>query len=144
MLPSLTSEQRDELVRESQGRAVSYVDSPDWFCGQRRSTHIGRDGMTPEKYGDLGTLAALAGTMNDRCREYQYLQMAIVREQANIRVLTVDYEKENLRKTPRKRVMSDILRGLQISQQDLRNSKEQLGKLIAKHFTGFEGRLLIS
>lgn len=143
-LPSLTETEVNALILASEGRAVSYVDEPEWFCGQRKNTHMSRDGMAATKFGDPGTCQALAYSFRDHCRDYlqakadvQYLAGFIVRIES-------EQDAEYKRKSPRKRRLANLAEELRIVRRDAENSERRMREIAAKHFRGYEGRLLFS
>ena len=143
MLPSLTLAEVNELVRASEGRAVSYVDEPDWYCGRRHSTHVARDGFTATEYGQGGTMQSLAYSTRDKILDYQRACDSIAWAERKIAFLMAEHEAELKRKTPRIRMMARINTDLSIAHQDRRNAEQRKAEITAKYFRGFEHRLLL-
>lgn len=144
MLPSLTTVQVNELILESQGRAVSYVDEPEWFIGQRHVTWMARDGVVATEEHASGSMSSLAYSLCDHVREYQRLQSSIETAEHKIKWATADIEKEYARKTPRKRYLENLYQDLRWAQQDVTNCRQRISEITAKYFRGYEGRLLIA
>lgn len=142
-LPSLNTDQINALIRDSEGRAVSYVDSPDWYCGERKSTHMGRDGVQPACYGDCGTCSSLAYSLRDHCERYLRAQDDARFLRAKWEELDAEYETESSRKTPRKNRLKSLAWELSVTRQDIDGCERTMRELRAKYFRGYEGRLLI-
>jgi len=143
-LPVLTPEQVDELCMESEGRAFSYQDAPEWFCGIRKCTHMSRDGMGAVGYMQPGAREALAYSMLDHCREYQRLQNGIKYSLETLRSLREEEDAELKRKAPRKRRLSYIHMEQDKLNHDMRHFMKSRFELIGKHFRGFEAKMLIT
>jgi hypothetical protein len=142
VLPSLAPEQVNDLIRASEGRAISYVDEPEWFCGKRHCSHMGRDGMTPTAHGDGGTMQSLAGSLRSKCADYLTNRNGIEYARRRAESLEAEWIAESKRKTPRKRHMANLAQDLRYAQQGIQTCEQNITDLIARYFRGYEGRLL--
>ena len=137
----ITSDQLAVLVAESSGRAFSWVDEPDWYCGQRRCTFAARDGVTelvPTPDGQwYGTMQSLAYSMRDHCADYQ--RAVSDARFARSQMASIDSEK-----TKSKRKLEALARERSIYYRDAANADKRAVELRAKYFVGYEARFLLS
>lgn len=140
-MKNLTREELDALVLESEGRAFSWVDSPEWCCGQRKSTFMARDGVKPEYSLAPGTRQALAYVINDAIHDHQHWTRQAGSLKASIESINKDLATEDKRKAPRKTRIKNLLAELRQDSQDLTNVQMRLAELRAKHFSGYERNL---
>ena len=142
-LRSLTPPEVNELITQSEGRAVSYIDSPEWYCGERRSTHMALDGLTVSAPGECGTCHSLAYAIRERCVDY-LTNMRYAEESAK-RVETIEAEliAEESRKRPSKRRIETLAREQSIARQDWKGCLARAEAIRVKYFRGYESRLLV-
>lgn len=142
-LPTLDESQISELIRLSEGRAVSYCDSPKWCCGVRKTTHIARDGQTDvEPFGN-GTCHSLAYSLGSHCNEYQRCASYMRESVGKIEQIRMELQVEQSRKRPSKRRIEALYTELRWAQQDVRTNRERMEAIRAKYFHGYEARLLV-
>lgn len=138
-LPILTPEQLEELVLESAGRAFSWQDSPEWFCGTRKCTFAARDGVTPSHSKEFGTMQSLAYSCRDKCMDYQRAAETVKYADSQIDLYMREYAR-----TRSKRRQASIAREVYLLEQDRKNARNKMDELRARYFAGYEGRFLIS
>jgi len=139
VLKPITEAEIEELVKLSEGRAFSWVDSPEWFCGDRHVTFAARDGLVPDGPLAGGTMQSLAGSMNGHCRDYLQLVKDIAFYRYDNTIMEGQYKRSKSvkRRAELDRLMYQNDRGAKVA-------KEQIDKLVAKYFRGYEGRFLIA
>jgi hypothetical protein len=139
----LTESEVYQLIFESNGRAVSYQDAPDWYCGTRRCTHMARDGMDGVGYGEGGTCQSLASSLRDKIVAYRLaLDYAADAHRIIIRA-GKELDAEYTRKNPRHKRLAKLSDEVRIAQRSRTAAEKQIAELTAKYFRGYEGRLLI-
>lgn len=148
-IPSLNTEQVKELLTQANGDAVSYIDSPEWFCGERRNTFAMRDGLTyvgavsvedgvPEHV--CGSRSSLAYSCREKCLEY----LDALRTVANCQFEIDEILQPSYNKTKSARRKKDLAQTIRWRQQDIRNATERAEKVKRSYFAGFEKRFLVS
>lgn len=131
----ITTEQLNQLVIASEGRPFSWIDEPEWFCGQRKATFAARDGVTPTKHLSSGTMNALAYSCREKCDTYLEAAKDIEYYAKQIESIFRD-----LNKTKGKRRLAELGRELYLAECGRDRAKKVKAEVVAKYFRGYEGR----